>query len=138
MQLTASFSYWFTFNTDGSCSARLLAWCMPPRSSDGSGCDGPPNNCLVQRQFNVRLCFHIERSYTSRPKNCINLNFAGEVLLLRYARTSCIPWLIREANANEMTVEPELYSMIVFDFAGSTFSASILSATRLVSMRYIA
>lgn len=42
-------------------------------------------------QFHTRFRDIIRRTYTSRPKNCINLSFVGEVLLLRKARTSCIP-----------------------------------------------
>lgn len=76
----------------------------------------------------------------SSPKNCMSLSFGAEVLLLKKARTSCIPWLMRETKARDMTVDPELYSTTVLDFSGWTslvnmFNAGIISA--LIDADYV-
>lgn len=42
-----SFSYWFGFIVDSDSFARRSAARIPPRSSSGSGCDGPPNRVLL-------------------------------------------------------------------------------------------
>lgn len=64
----------------------------------------------------------------SNPKNCMSRNLGPLVLLLKYARISWIPWLIREASASEMTVEPEEYSTTVFDLQGCTPFANMFKA----------
>ena len=83
---------------------------MPPRSSNGSGCDGPPNSVM------------------SSPKNCIRRSLASLVLLLRKARTSCTPCITRAIIAMEITVDPELYSIMVLVLSGTTLASSMFNA----------
>lgn len=70
----------------------------------------------------------------SSPKNCMSLSFGAEVLLLKKARTSCIPWLIRDTNARDMTVDPELYSTTVSDFSGWTSLVNMFNAGAVLAM----
>lgn len=56
----------------------------------------------------------------SSPKNCINLSLATLVLLLKKARVSLMPWYTRATIDIDMTVDPELYSTMVFVFPGTT------------------
>lgn len=67
----------------------------------------------------------------SRPKNCINRSFDVVVLLDRNAFTSSMPWYIRDANANEMTVEPEEYSTTV-DVSGCTSLLNMFIAVQTI------
>lgn len=66
----------------------------------------------------------------SRPKNCINWSLVSLVLLLRNARVSLISWKILAKMDNESTVEPELYSIMVF-VSDVTHCDSIFRAERV-------
>ena len=73
-------------------------------------------------------------AYMANPKNCMSRNLGPEVLLLRNARTSCIPWLMRDTSASEITVDPELYSTTVLDFSGCTSLVNMFKANMAVSI----
>ncbi len=45
---TLSFSYWFGLMAVSDSKAIRCAALMPPRSSSGSGCEGPPNKVLQE------------------------------------------------------------------------------------------
>jgi hypothetical protein len=59
-------------------------------------------------------------TYAGR-KNCMSLSFDADALLPKIARTSCMPWLIRDTGASDMIVDPELYSTIVSIPSGYTY-----------------
>lgn len=112
----SSFSYWFGLRISLDPRAIDRALWIPPRSSNGSGCEGPP------------------KSVMSSPKNCIRRSLASLVLLLRNARTSSTPCITRAIMAMEITVEPELYSMTVL-VEGVTLDWSMfIAASSLVSI----
>lgn len=68
-----------------------------------------------------------------RPKNLMSCNFVHEVLLLRNARVSVIPYSERAMSDIEMTVEPELYSTMVLVVSGFTEDCSMFKAASGVS-----
>lgn len=64
------------------------------------------------KRLTRRILIRDGLTHMSNPKNCINLSLAPLVLLLKYARVSSIPCKTLPRIDIEMTVEPELYSMI--------------------------
>lgn len=60
-------------------------------------------------------------SHKFRPKNRISCNLTNEVLLLRKARVSSSPKRTLAMSDIEITVEPELYSMMVLVFGVTVF-----------------
>lgn len=106
---------------------------MPPLSSFGSGWEGPPNSVLAKSAVSHG---HISsRSYMFNPKNLMSCNLVIDVLLLRKARVSSIPNSTRAMIDIEMTVEPELYSIIVF-VSGVTSFCNMFNAILIFSVKF--
>lgn len=93
--LTLSFPYWLGLTTASDSCAMRCAALMPPRSSRGSGWDGPPKSVLRT----MRNCPSQARRPTARaagaymlmPNSRMSRILAGLVLLLKKALTSSSP-----------------------------------------------
>lgn len=89
-RLTWSLWYWPGLKQPGSFPSSIAAW-MPPLTSAGSTCAGPPN------------------SETSSPKKRRSFSFASDVLFETYAVTGASP-STRPRMPSETAVFPDEYS----------------------------